>query len=164
MAQRGYTLSPDRNFEGWELPASYSLEPLERFDGVLGFERMSFADTPFKNALSGVLAEPSPKDGKVHELHYVFDFEDLGRVTLLERSYATSPTIAVYRIGKPLGNLTVGGQEGSFLVERNPKGTRGKSSVFVALNGKIFHMVSMTAYERESPEWYKFQDLALHFK
>ena len=32
MAQRGYTLSPDRNFEGWELPASYSLEPLERFD------------------------------------------------------------------------------------------------------------------------------------
>ena len=164
MAQRGYTISPDESFVGYGVPDSHPLEPLNRIDN-LGFSRMSFSNTPFEDSLSGVIAgSPSTKGGKIHELQYVFDFEDLGRVTLLERSYMTSPDISRVQIGKPVGNISVRGQAGTFLVQRNESGDKRKSYIYIAINGKIFHMVALRSYEHGSAEWYKFQDLASYFE
>ena len=103
------------------------------------------------------------KDGLIHQLLYVFEFADLGRVVVDELSYETAPDTPYVAIGKPFGNISVGSVDGTYIVERNETGDKGRSSVHIAINGKLFRMTADKAFTKGSQEWHAFRELASYF-
>lgn len=150
MDQHGYAIVDDRDLSHYDNYVTETRE-LTSVPHELAYVPINTEGKAFTN---GTLIGKHPvfeDRGRVHQMAYVYEFEDLGTVIIDELNFATVPDTRIV-VNKPTGNLTINGYPATYsaLTDRDMK--KGMSSITYITDTKLISVTALKCITKKDKE------------
>lgn len=150
MDQHGYAVVDDSELSHYDDYVKETRE-LVSVPHELAYVPINTDGSAFANA-SLVGKHPVFEDkGRVHQMAYVYEFEDLGTVIIDELNFATVPDTRIV-VNKPTGNLTINGYPATYTALTDRHMEKGTSSITYITASKLISVTVLKCITKKDRE------------
>lgn len=99
-------------------------------------------------------------EGRVHQMAYVFEFDDLGTIIVDELSFRTIPNTRI-SVNKPTGNLTINGYPATYTALMRRGSGKGMSAITLITDSKLITVTALQCITKDDKERFdRFVEIA----